>query len=237
MECSEKSTNIIPLLFYISGPFSLFISEKITLFVRLILTKLTKDTIKWRITRTNNTTPKKRRQIFSHDISIQLKNVSLLVLAFKSPAKQIFIIHLCLKVWNAVDIEHKQMNHTLIKYRVLCLLVCFLICLLVWRFTSRSKIFHSYGDVTITDEGVQILIYARYLWPLSSEGSSRYHPFIMVISEVPWHLRTPELEGLAHQFCASWVYVCSEFVEMNQIIINSMKYALCNIHINDYNFR
>lgn len=30
MECSEKSTNIIPLLFYISGPFSLFISEKIT---------------------------------------------------------------------------------------------------------------------------------------------------------------------------------------------------------------
>ena len=48
------------------------------------------------------------------------------------------------------------------------------------------------------------------------------------------YLRTPELEGLAHQFCARWIYVCSKFVEINQIKINPMKYAMCNVHINDY---
>ena len=60
---------------------------------------------------------------------------------------------------------------------------------------TRSRIFHSYGDVTITGEGLQILTYARHSWPMSSEGSLRCctycdmgHPFIMVISEDPWHL-------------------------------------------------
>ena len=54
--------------------------------------------------------------------------------------------------------------------------------------------FHSYGDVTITGEGLQILTYARHLWPSSSEGSlpchtlyDKGHPFIMVISEDPSH--------------------------------------------------
>ena len=42
--------------------------------------------------------------------------------------------------------------------------------------------------------GLHILIYARYSWPLSSDGSlvchtycETGHPFIMVISEDPWH--------------------------------------------------
>ena len=61
-----------------------------------------------------------------------------------------------------------------------------------WFFVLLEN-FHSYGDVTITGERLQILIYARHLWPLSSEGSFAYHtycdtgyPFIMVISEDPW---------------------------------------------------
>ena len=61
-------------------------------------------------------------------------------------------------------------------------------------FSSHSRFFHSYGDVTITDERMQILTYVRHLWPLSSEGSlacqtfcDTGHPFIMVISEDPWH--------------------------------------------------
>ena len=52
--------------------------------------------------------------------------------------------------------------------------------------------FYSYGDVTITDEGLQILTYARHSSPLSSEGSLACHTycdtghlFIMVISEDP----------------------------------------------------
>ena len=48
--------------------------------------------------------------------------------------------------------------------------------LLLFRFfffglSSLTRIFHSYGDVTITGEGLQILTYARRSWPLSSEGS------------------------------------------------------------------
>ena len=64
----------------------------------------------------------------------------------------------------------------------------------------QSRIFHSFGDVTIAGEELQILTYARHLWPLCSEGSLIYcsvshkstvtrpgHTFIMVISEDLWH--------------------------------------------------
>ena len=37
--------------------------------------------------------------------------------------------------------------------------------------SENSKILHSFGDVTITCEGLQILTYARALRTLSSEGS------------------------------------------------------------------
>ena len=57
-------------------------------------------------------------------------------------------------------------------------------------FTSYSRLFHSFGEVTITSESLQILIYARHSWPLSNEGSLTSHnfrntgqPFIMVIIE------------------------------------------------------
>ena len=38
-------------------------------------------------------------------------------------------------------------------------------------FLSHSRIFHSYGDVTIADEERQILTYVGYSWSLSSDGS------------------------------------------------------------------
>ena len=63
------------------------------------------------------------------------------------------------------------------------------VCLFV---SSHLRIFHSYGDVTIASEGLQILTYARHLWPLISEGSLTCPthcgtglPFILVISEDP----------------------------------------------------
>ena len=68
------------------------------------------------------------------------------------------------------------------------------VMLFVWSLSSHSRIVHSYGDVTIAGEGLQILTYARHSWPLSSKGSLTCHtycdtglPFIMVISEDPWH--------------------------------------------------
>ena len=73
----------------------------------------------------------------------------------------------------------------LLKYNVL---------MFVSSFSSELRIFHSFGDVTIAGERLQILTYARHSWPLSSEGSltchiyyDTGHPFMMVISEDPWH--------------------------------------------------
>ena len=37
--------------------------------------------------------------------------------------------------------------------------------------------FHSYGDVTITGEGLQVLTYARHSWQLSGEGSLACHTY------------------------------------------------------------
>ena len=39
--------------------------------------------------------------------------------------------------------------------------------LFAWAFTSNLRIFHSYGDVTITGEGLQFFTFIR---PLTSEG-------------------------------------------------------------------
>ena len=83
-----------------------------------------------------------------------------------------------------------------------------------------------YG-ITINDYMIDWLIDCSVGVHVTHIGS---HRFLRKIG-----LRTPELVGLAHQFCASYVSVCtcSKFIEKNQIIINSMKHAMCNIHIND----
>ena len=62
------------------------------------------------------------------------------------------------------------------------------VCLFVFVFFVPFENFHSYGEVTITCEGLQIMTNARLSWPLSSEDSlachtysDTGHPFIMVI--------------------------------------------------------
>ena len=69
--------------------------------------------------------------------------------------------------------------------------VCLFVCL---GLSSYSRNFHSYEDVTINGEGLQILTYVPHTWPLSSEDSlachtycDTGHPFIMVNSEDPSH--------------------------------------------------
>ena len=70
--------------------------------------------------------------------------------------------------------------------------------------SSRSRIFHSIGDVTIIGYGLQILTFARHSWPQISEGSyltchtycDTDQPFIMVISGKPV-LLTNVVERLA----------------------------------------
>ena len=67
------------------------------------------------------------------------------------------------------------------------------VCLFVWGFPSNLRILQVlFVKLTIAGKGLQMLIYARHLWPLSSEGSLACYtycvtgnPFIMVISEDP----------------------------------------------------
>ena len=54
--------------------------------------------------------------------------------------------------------------------------VGFYLFVCLW-FIVPSRIFHSYGDVTITGSGLQILTYARHSRALSSEGSLACHTY------------------------------------------------------------
>jgi hypothetical protein len=49
------------------------------------------------------------------------------------------------------------------------------ICVFVWCFTSRSIIFHLYGDVTIADEGLQNLVPCSALRAFEQGGSLSCH--------------------------------------------------------------
>lgn len=49
--------------------------------------------------------------------------------------------------------------------------------------------------------------------------------------------RINDAQARTIQFCASWVSVCSKFVQMNETIINSITYSMCNIHIYDNYFK
>ena len=81
---------------------------------------------------------------------------------------------------------------------------------LFWGFSSHSRIFHSYGDVTIAVERLQISIYARHPLPLSSEGFKAFdiycdteHPFRMAIYEDTWH---SHILLNVHQWRYHWFY-------------------------------
>ena len=68
---------------------------------------------------------------------------------------------------------------------------CLFACLFVLSFSSHSKIFHPWGDITITGERLQILNNARHSLALDSDDSlechtyyDKGHLFIMAIFEV-----------------------------------------------------
>ena len=61
-----------------------------------------------------------------------------------------------------------------------CKYICKLLSILflfVGVSSSHSRIFHSYWDVTNTDEGLQILTNTRLSWPLRIEGSFKWHTY------------------------------------------------------------
>ena len=75
-------------------------------------------------------------------------------------------------------------------------------------FSARSRIFHSFEDVTITSEGLHILTYARHSWPLGSVDSlacynyfDTWHLLIMLTPEDPWHSHV-------HLLLSVWQWGC-----------------------------
>ena len=57
------------------------------------------------------------------------------------------------------------------------LILSVFVYLFVYGFSSHLRNFHSYGDVAIAGEGLQILTCARNSWPLSCEGSLASHTY------------------------------------------------------------
>ena len=86
------------------------------------------------------------------------------------------------------------------------------ICLFVCSLSSQSRMFHWFGNVTITGEGLQILTTDRHSLSLSSEGSlachtycDTRHSFIMVISEDSLHSNLkPSLSVFTTYVCSGW---------------------------------
>ena len=84
-----------------------------------------------------------------------------------------------------------------------------LFCLFVWCFTSLSRIFHSYEDVTSTCEGLQILTCAWHSWPLSSEGSLASTPSVTWSIRLKWSSpRTHVMHACCRAFGSGAVTTC-----------------------------
>ena len=65
------------------------------------------------------------------------------------------------RLYTALLLHYLSIARSLILYDI----VVYFVCLFVWRFSSYSRLFHSYGDVTIIGKGLQILAYVRHSWP------------------------------------------------------------------------
>ena len=79
----------------------------------------------------------------------------------------------------------------------------------VWSLSSHSRIFHSYGDVTITGEGLQILTYARHSWPLSSGGSIASRTYCDKGIRLNWSSpRTRDTHSYCRAFTSGAVITC-----------------------------
>ena len=75
--------------------------------------------------------------------------------------------------------------------RIRSVFYCSMMFLFVWRFSSHSNIFHSYGDIIITGEGLHILICTRQTWPLSIEGSSASNTYCHTEHSLYGNIRGP----------------------------------------------
>ena len=119
-----------------------------------------------------------------------------------------------------------------------------LCCVVSVRLKILFKLSHIYCFTMTCSQFLskQFLLIRNYVLPcnmlimvISFKIALKFVIWILLLSNLQYTiLRTPELVGLAHHFCASFCLYSSKFREKNQIKINLMKHGMCNIHINDY---
>ena len=78
----------------------------------------------------------------------------------------------------------------------------------LWFYVPLEK-FHSYGDVTITDGGLQILTYTRHSWSLSSEDSLAWLTSVTRVFRLQWSSpRTRDTRAYCRAFGSGAVTTC-----------------------------
>ena len=117
------------------------------------------------------------------------------------------------------NLNHIIYSKVIIQIEIFFFILCVNYSLVFFQFSSHSKNCHSFGDVTIAGEGLQILTPVRHVWPLSSKSSLACHtyytgpPCIVVISEDQCNTITPNalrlavklsLPVLTTQVCRGW---------------------------------
>ena len=84
-------------------------------------------------------------------------------------------------------------------------LFCLFVCLFVWSFSYNSRIFYSFGDVTIAGEGLQILTYSLAIMAIEQWGFfSMPHLLWHGTSVYNGHLRGP----VTHLLLSVWQWSC-----------------------------
>ena len=98
-------------------------------------------------------------------------------------------------------------------------------------FRPTREFFHSYGDVTIACEGLQMLTCAWDSWPLSREGSlachtyfDTGHPFIM------FSPRTPDTHTYCRAFGSGAVTTCFYDLGLSRLGFKHPTYRLRRSH-------
>ena len=104
------------------------------------------------------------------------------------------IMYLSIAIWNILSQGRVESQAPQFSSFIFLFIFCVFLLTMGGGGSSHYRIFHSYGDVTITGEGLQSLTYmcTRHSWSLNSKGSLMCHTytghsFIMVISEDPCH--------------------------------------------------
>ena len=126
-------------------------------------------------------------QLDSHRIFLstdQYHHLTFQIFLINKFSSSVFFYHFFLKIQVCMMLRNSVYVYLETYLTNLCLFVCG-----SWSF---SKIFHSYGVVTFTGDGLQIFIYTEHLWPLSTDGSLACHtycdtgyPFTLVIIDKP----------------------------------------------------